>query len=375
METTGRQPASATEAEEKQQKWDGQTEVNLLDKMGGAIKAKRVAIVMHNNPDPDCIAAAFGLRLLLKRHFKVQSDLFYGGIIGRAENRCMVSQLKIPVKDIKEMDLRVYRGTALVDTQPGAGNNSLPGNTLPDIVIDHHRPLRKKTRSVPFYDVRPEAGSSSTIVTRYLRAAQVRVPRRVATSLFYGIKTDTFDLGREAGPADVEAYRFLLNKVDRSTLNRIEHPIHNRSYYLHLHRALESVEIYDDVCVTVLMGVDYPEITAELAEWFFHMWGIHWVLALGVQEDRKIYISVRTRNKRKKAGTILSRVVGSHGMGGGHWQVAGGLIELEKPDRAAVENEVQRLKNRFLKAVKKEVPDKPVQLIQAPSANCKPDDG
>jgi len=41
---------------------------------------------------------------------------------------------------------------ALIDTQPTTGNNPLPAEILPDIVIDHHA-VRKAARRVTFTDI------------------------------------------------------------------------------------------------------------------------------------------------------------------------------------------------------------------------------
>lgn len=346
---------------------ESRDEKALLEKLGKALRSKQAAIVMHNNPDPDSLAAAFGMRLLLRRRFNVSASLYYGGMIGRAENRCMVNQLKIPVnqiqKDINELDLRTFRTIIMVDTQPGAGNNIVPSDIIPQVVIDHHRPIRKLTRKAAFYDVTPGMGSSSTIITGYLRAADIKIPRAEATALVYGIKTDTYDLGRDTGYRDVDQYRFLLDKIDRKRIHNIEHPIHLRSYYVQLHRALQCVEIYDDACITVLEDIEYPEITAELSDWFYNMWGIHWVLAIGVENSGKIYLSLRIRNRKRKAGKLIRQIAGRRGMAGGHEQIAGGVVIAAEDSPEAVQAEIKRIKKRFLKAIGIDESQKPVPLI------------
>src|SRR5262249_10480482 len=99
----------------------------------------RALILTHDNPDPDSIAAAVGVRRLLEAdEFAV--PLALGGIIGRAENRAMVRELRIPLTPIERLDLSRFQVVALVDTQPLTGNNSLPDDRKPDIVIDHHPP-------------------------------------------------------------------------------------------------------------------------------------------------------------------------------------------------------------------------------------------
>jgi nanoRNase/pAp phosphatase (c-di-AMP/oligoRNAs hydrolase) len=336
-----------------------------LDRMGAALKSKRVAVLTHNNPDPDCIASAFGLCLLLKRRFRVDSSIFYAGLIARAENRAMVGNLHIPLLHVREMDRGLWRSLALVDTQPGAGNNECPAKVIPLIVIDHHKPIRKKTLASPFHDIRTECGSSSTIVTGYLQAAGVDIPRNVATALFYGIKTDTYGLGRDTIPDDIEAYRSLMERIDPRKIGRIEKPGHRRSYFAQMHTALEGVEIFEDAAVTVLWKAEYPEFAAEVADWLSSMHGIRWVLVLGVH-DCKLYLSVRTKERKRDAGHVIRSVVGRHGMAGGHNQIAGGMVEIPGCGNAEIRAEVERIKTRFFRIVaKKEQIDTAPLIVHA----------
>ncbi|HOO56053.1 MAG TPA: DHH family phosphoesterase [bacterium] len=322
-----------------------------LEKIGKAIHSKRVAVIMHNNPDPDSIAAAFGMSLLFRKYFKVECEMFYGGIIGRAENRAMVSLLRIPLKKIEGLDLRVYRTVVLVDTQPSAGNNELPGKVNPNIVIDHHRPLRKKTRSAEYYDVRDRYGATSTIVLEYLRASGIKIPRNVATALFYGIKTDTYDLGRSIIRQDIDSYDFLKERLNRTALASIEKPLHTAQYFVQIHNALRNVEISGDALMTVLRDMEYPDITAEVADWLYTLKTVRWVLVLGVDRNGVIFISVRTRDRKRDAGRLIREVVGKHGMAGGHGQIGGGSVALGTDDEKVIMSELARIRTRFFQMI------------------------
>ncbi len=50
---------------------------------------EKVLLIIHDNPDPDSVASAWAMELLL-RSMKVQVDVAYGGSIGRAENRALL---------------------------------------------------------------------------------------------------------------------------------------------------------------------------------------------------------------------------------------------------------------------------------------------
>ena len=66
---------------------------------------------------------------------------------------------------------------AVMDAQPGTGNNLLDARKrAAAIVIDHH-PLRKSAMKAEFHDVRPHYGATSTIIAEYIVAAGL-VPSR-----------------------------------------------------------------------------------------------------------------------------------------------------------------------------------------------------
>ncbi len=132
---------------------------------------------MHDNPDPDALAAAMGLKRLLEHELGVTVTLAHGGIVGRAQNRAMVEMLGIPLTPVEKVDPDAFDLIAIVDSQPDTGNNSLPPGHRIDVVIDHH-PARAGSARAPWCDIRPELGATSTIVFDYLRARNITVDVR-----------------------------------------------------------------------------------------------------------------------------------------------------------------------------------------------------
>src|SRR5512134_892587 len=165
--------------------------------------AERVLILMQDDPDPDAIASALALKTLLGRT-KSTATLATFGTITRPENRAMTRLLDIDVEQVKPQAVAEYDMLAIVDAQPAFFEEAL-GEV--DLVIDHHpeeTPVRARLR-----DIRPSYGATSTILTEYLRAADVKMRERLATALFYGIKADTLHLERGATRADLDAFAFL----------------------------------------------------------------------------------------------------------------------------------------------------------------------
>jgi len=90
------------------------------------------------------LASGKGLAYLLKTLWNISSDLVYSGLVARAENRMVLNLLTPEWRQAEGVpDIQSYSGIAMVDSQPTAGNNRLPENITPQIVIDHHTPIRK----------------------------------------------------------------------------------------------------------------------------------------------------------------------------------------------------------------------------------------
>jgi nanoRNase/pAp phosphatase (c-di-AMP/oligoRNAs hydrolase) len=333
---------------------NGTNNIARLDKLRELIRGKRkVLIVTHNHPDPDALAAAFALKYLLQAKWKVGSIIASSGIVGRAENRAMIRQLKIDLKPLSEINLKNFSRIALVDTQPGAGNNSLPRSIIPDIVIDHHVPVRAKTRLAAYYDIRTDYGSTSTILAEYLRDAGVQeVNRKVATALLYGIRSDTRDLGRGVSPRDVDAAMYFYQRVLWRLLSQIEHPEVPRDYLGILEKAIRNARIYRDVVTLDLGHVEHLEIIAEMADLMVRVEGVKWVLSVG-EFVGDVYFSLRTKKRRGSADRIAQKMVADLGSGGGHEMMAGGkLPSIDNPHHSHQEL-TEILLSRFLKAIKR----------------------
>ena len=289
-----------------------------------------VLILPHNDPDPDAIASAVALRHLLAETLAVDGHITYKGIIGRAENKALVRYLDHPLRRLTGSDPRPSGPIALVDTQPGAGNNALPPQSSATIVLDHH-PLREATATAVFADVRPNVGSTSTILTEYLRAVDIEPPQSLATALFYGIKTDTLGLVRGTNPADVAAYVYLQSLVDLEALVDIERAQVPVDYFQRLDAVLHSATIYGDVIMSFVGPMRRPDLAAEMADLLLRLRGMQWAICIGVYESRLV-LSVRTRSQRPGAGQMVQAIIGEQGTAGGHGYMAGGQVPLHGAD-------------------------------------------
>jgi nanoRNase/pAp phosphatase (c-di-AMP/oligoRNAs hydrolase) len=295
---------------------------------------RRALILTHDNPDPDSIAAGVALAHLLGKLAGVEASVAYGGIVGRAENRALVRVLKLPVVPVARVVFDDYDLIAMVDTQPEQGNHSLPARHFPDVVIDHH-PERPDSHLAPIADVGGRFGATSTVLAEYFRVSGLKVPAQVATALFYGIKADTRDLGRQTTKQDVDAYLWLFPMVDKDALGEIEHPKLPEEYFRLYHTAIEKALVYGDAVICDLAEIYAPDMVAEVAERFSFLADVKWSLAFGEYED-SIFYSLRTSDRRMNAGRLIREVVEAKGgSAGGHGTMAGARLSVKGLSAAA----------------------------------------
>jgi len=331
--------------------------------------AGRWLILTHDNPDPDSIAAAAGLAKLLRRSFRRQATIAYGGIIGRAENQEMVKVLGIRMSHVRHLNWGHYRHFALVDAQPSTGNNQLD-DVVPDVVFDHH-PIRRTTRKVPFFDIRTDYGATATIIAEYLTAAGWDLTKNEATAFLYAVRSETQDFARQFSPPDKQLFDELVPQADLKLLAKIVQPRLPLSYYRNLHEALENVQSVGSLVVSQLGEIDQPDIVPEIADLLLRLEGKTWSMCSGIHRDR-IYISIRTTNSRADAGRLMRRLLGRRGKGGGHGMMAGGWIEFKDTRNGEAKSMQQFLAQRLASILKKN-PDKLAPVAMSPNLNGRPD--
>lgn len=370
-----------------------------IQQLRGLLADRRnILVLMHNDPDPDAIAAGYALERLIHHLLPAAPvTLAHGGMIGRAENRTMAQlvaphALRIPTFDAAAV-LFTYDAILLVDTQPGAGNHLLYEINYPleqvILAVDHHPPKRSQTRAV-IHDVRPELGATATLMAEYVATAEMEIDETLATALFYGIKSDTRGLSRHTTDLDIWAYTALRNYVNTELLSQIEHVQLPRSYFRGISDALMNTMLYrctetvqpnlaeknppekdgkddkdddeqgevDDnaqpcigyISVSLLFQMKRPDMASEVADLMLRMEDISWAICLGIFEDRLV-ISVRAERPNAQAGRLVRGIVGKNGTAGGHDTMAGGRIHVPNASPAQRIAELHTLVPRFLQSL------------------------
>ncbi len=331
------------------------------------LTTSKAVVVLHDNPDPDTLAAGLCLKKIFENAYKVPTTIVYGGIVGRAENRKMVQACGIQAQKVRNYKEDSDTFVAVVDTQPGVGNNVLEPTAKVDVVVDHH-PRVRSTWKMPWVDVRPKYGATATIALEYLLAHNLELTKPEATALLYALKSETQDLGREASVADRRAYFYLFPKSDFNVLFQIANAEVTREYFQVLARALENAKIHNNVLVSALGEIEIADYVAEVADMLLRLKGVNWTFVLGRFKGAMI-LSMRTLQHDSDAGMVMKQVVEGLGTGGGHEMMAGGRIdEIKEVDGA--EPMEEELSSRFLRALRKR--SKGQELLDGPPANKPP---
>lgn len=315
-----------------------------------------LAVVTHDNPDPDAIASAVALGELAERA-GCEVTVCYYGEISHQENRAFVNVLDFDLTNLDPADpdaLDPFDGFALVDHSRAGVNDQLPEETPIDIVIDHHPP--RVPVEARFVDLRSGVGATSTLLVDYLRRFGVDISGPIATGLLFGIQVDTKDFRREVVAKDFEAAAHLVTDADMGALQRIENPSVSAETLSVIGRAITNRQREGSVLSSGVGVIGDRDALAQAADRLLNLEGIQATMVYGVI-DGVIYISARARGADLDLGEALRDAFGQIGSAGGHADMAGAQIELglletvddrEDSLEAVVESIVS---DRFLDAV------------------------
>ena len=294
-----------------------------------------LGVFTHDNPDPDAIAAAVALARIAEQ-FGVDAEVCYFGEISHQENRAFVNLLELDLRNVEAGGDVEYDSVALVDHSAPGVNDQLPPDTDVDVVVDHHPP--KAEIDAEFVDIRPEIGSTSTIMVEYIRGFGFDVDTDVSTGLLYGIRVDTKDFAREITTDDFEAGAWLLPRADIDVLERVESPSMSADTLDTIARAVDNRELNGSVLASCVGAIADRDTLAQAADRLLTMQGVTVTFVYGYA-DGTIYASARSRGSDVDLGEVLRTAFGEMGSAGGHADMAGAQLPLGLFDQVGEEAE------------------------------------
>lgn len=319
-----------------------------LSELVTLLKGHRVFIQTHNFPDPDAIASAFALQVLLGK-FNIHTTICHHGQVERTATANMVAEFGISMstdEDIKDMKPDDYIIT--VDAQKGNSNIlDLVGDEI--AVIDHH-PVFNEASSYKYKDIRI-VGSCATIIADYYRLYNIDMPQDVATALLYGLKMDTKDFTRGVSELDVDIYRYLFPKANMVQIRRFQS---GEIQYDELEAFVDSmkkVEIYNGVAFAFLNFNCADAFVATVSDFILSLDVVDFCVVYS-RKEHGFKFSIRSELEELNAGEIAQTALEDVGSGGGHKSMAGGFaVESKVLDISIDFNRV--IQNLFLNVIDK----------------------
>jgi nanoRNase/pAp phosphatase (c-di-AMP/oligoRNAs hydrolase) len=306
--------------------------------------ADRVLILTHHDPDPDAIASGVALRTLLRR---TRQTAIVGTLhpVSRPENQRMLALLDIHVDTITPSDLGKFDKIAMVDVQPHYFGDLLP---QVDLVIDHH-PERSGYNAV-FRDIRPQYGSTSTILSEHLRAVDFDISERTATAMLYAIKSDTLFFNRQANRADLEAFSYLYPLADATLIRKMEGAEITLERLDYVIKAWQQGRMMEHVFCAFLGEPPREDFIPYVADFYLQLEHTQWTVISGVVNDAFV-VSVRNVGYSRNAGDFVRRWFSDIGSAGGHRTMAKAVVPLEAFQQKFGTSEGSRVNQRMLELV------------------------
>jgi nanoRNase/pAp phosphatase (c-di-AMP/oligoRNAs hydrolase) len=319
----------------------------------------RLAVVTHDNPDPDAIASGIALAEVAQAT-GCEVDVCYYGEITHQENRAFVNVLNLELRNFDpDEDISEFDGLALVDhTRPGV-NDQLPEDTPIDIVIDHHPP--RSPVDARFVDLRSAVGATSTLLVGYLDQFGIELDETVATALLFGIHVDTDSFTREISQEDFEAASKLVSTANLGVLERIESPSISPVTFGTIASAIRNRRVEGQVLLSCVGQLSDRDALAQAADRLLRLDGVATTMVYGIS-DGTIFVSARSQGTDLDLGETLRDAFGQIGSAGGHVDMAGAQITLgvldavEEREESLTEIVEEIIAHRFLDAVEANTP-------------------
>ena len=280
-----------------------------------------IFIQTHNFPDHDSVASAFGLQQLLNK-FDIKSHIIYEGEIQRGSIITMCNELEIEIKHSSSYDITEKHLIIIVDGCKGNKNvTDIIGDEI--AVIDHHQVSRPE--DVPLADIRPDYGACSSIIYSYYRDLNLNISQKTATALMIGINMDTALLTRGVSADDIGAYAELYTIADLRMQNSIlRNYIQKRDLKFYRY-ALDNVKIADEIALCYFDSGCNQNLLGILGDFFLALEEVDFVI-LYAKNNNVINFSLRSEREKWNASVVIERLLKGVGFGGGHKDMAGGII-------------------------------------------------
>ena len=285
-------------------------------------KNDTIYIQTHDFPDHDAVVSAFALQYLLQTQ-GITTHLIYEGTIQRDSLNCLIQDFKINIKSAREYQIKEQDKIMIVDGCKGNKNvTDLIGTEM--AVIDHH--VVASPEDVLFYDIRSNYGACASMIYTYFRDLNMEIPRNIATALMIGLEVDTALMTRGVSREDVVAYSDLYVLADMNFVNALMRnniQVKDLNFYK---KAIENIRIQNKIAFCFFSEGCNQNLLGIIADFFLSLNEVEFVF-LCANNDNVINFSIRNESRKWNAALIIREILKDIGFGGGHIEMAGGIIK------------------------------------------------
>lgn len=284
-----------------------------------------IIIQMHDNPDPDAIASAFGLyKFFIDRNKRTK--IVYSGrtTIQKANLVLLIKECEIPVEYVEPGTDYGDSLLITVDCQYKEGNVSeLKAAHI--AIIDHHQGVGEGDYKV----VLPYLGSCSTLVWSMMMKEGYNIDDdiKLGSAFYYGLMTDTGNFMEVSHPLDrdmmdtVKYSKPLIKLLSNSNISLSELEIAGQAL-IHYDYDEENkyLVIYAKPCDPNILGF-INDLALQVDQILVSI--VYNELNSGFK------LSIRSCTKEVKANELADYLTEKIGSGGGHIEKAGGYIDKQ----------------------------------------------
>lgn len=288
------------------------------------LEGHKTYIQTHNFPDPDAIASAYGLQMLLKP-FGIETKLCYDGSIDKLSTKRMLTLFEMDIVSAEEIaDMTEDDYIVTIDGQKYNTNfTDLIGDEV--ACIDHHPTVIEC--EYKYKDVRI-VGSCASIIASYYQELDVRPSAYAASALAYGIKMDTADFTRGATAFDAQMFAYVFSYADLERLSALYKNVMEFNDLKAYAAAIDNIRVYDRTGFAVI-PFDCPDaLIAIISDFILSLDVVHVSIVYAVRQDG-LKFSVRSEVDEVDAGKLVEKALDGYGGGGGHKTMAGGFVPQE----------------------------------------------
>ena len=223
----------------------------------------------------------------------------------------MANLLDIHVEPLNHQSLASFDRIATVDVQPHYFGGLI---SKVDLVIDHHP--ERAGYSAAFKDIRPDYGSTCTILTEHLRAVDVNISERTATAMLYAIKSDTL-------------FRFLYPLANAALVRKMEGSETTVERLRCVGEAVRTGTVSGTLYTAHLGHVAREDLITHVADFLLQVEEITWSVVSGIVHG-DVMVSVRNLGDSRNAGEFVKREFGDIGSAGGHRAMAKAVAPTDR---------------------------------------------